>query len=89
VVALDIPSGLEATTGEIYKPCIQASTTMTLALPKKGLLKQKARSVVGSLYLADIGVPNVLYKELGIEVEPMFIQDTIIKLHDLQGEMLT
>ncbi|MFQ6123015.1 MAG: NAD(P)H-hydrate epimerase [Candidatus Heimdallarchaeota archaeon] len=87
VIALDMPSGLDATTGEIYKPCIQASATMTLALPKKGLLEQKARNIVGSLYLADIGVPNVLYKELSIDVESVFIHDTIIKVHNFQGEM--
>jgi len=30
IVALDVPSGLNATTGEIYEPCIRASATLTL-----------------------------------------------------------
>jgi NAD(P)H-hydrate epimerase len=38
VLSLDIPSGLDATTGKIYTPCIIAGKTLTLALPKKGLL---------------------------------------------------
>lgn len=38
VVSLDVPSGLDATTGDIYEPCIRATATMTLALPKTGLV---------------------------------------------------
>jgi NAD(P)H-hydrate epimerase len=35
---LDLPSGLDATTGKAYEPCIVAHDTMTLALPKTGLM---------------------------------------------------
>jgi NAD(P)H-hydrate epimerase len=80
VLALDNPSGLDASTGKIHSPCIQASATMTLALPKAGILKKETRNVVGSLYLCDIGIPNVLYKEIGLEVDPIFIHDSIINL---------
>ena len=84
VLALDVPSGLDATTGEIYGHCIKAATTMTLALPKSGLVKNNTKNVVGSLYLCDIGIPIVLYADLGIEVEPIFIHSNIIKLDNLQ-----
>lgn len=83
ILALDIPSGLDATTGEIYDPCIQAFATMTLALPKTGIVKPEVKKVVGSLYLADISVPDVLYKEMGIDITPLFLNDTIIKLNNL------
>ena len=82
ILALDIPSGLDATTGEIYDPCIQAFATMTLALPKTGIVKTEVKKVVGSLYLADISVPDVLYKEMGIDITPLFLNDTIIKLNN-------
>jgi len=82
VLALDVPSGLDATTGEIYDPCVQAFATMTLALPKTGLVKPEVNKVVGSLYLADISVPDVLYKEMGIDITPLFLNDTIIKLNN-------
>lgn len=59
VLALDVPSGLDAETGEIHLPVIKATATLTLALPKIGL-KSSASDVVGELYLADIGVPPVL-----------------------------
>ena len=85
VVALDVPSGLDATLGRIYDPCIKAEATMTLALPKDGLLKPEVKSVIGELYVADISVPDVLYNEMGISVGPIFLHDTIIKMDAIKG----
>jgi NAD(P)H-hydrate epimerase len=80
ILALDAPSGLNTTTGIPGKPCISAAATLTLALPKTGLLKSAARSVVGDLYLADISVPPELYRQIGIHVPPIFSQDHIIRI---------
>jgi NAD(P)H-hydrate epimerase len=81
VIALDIPSGLDVTSGRVYDPCIRATATLTLALPKTGLVKPEARSAVGALYLADIGIPDVLYKAMRIEIRiPIFAHSTLIKL---------
>lgn len=80
VVSLDLPSGLDATTGAIYDPCIKASATMTLALPKSGLMKTDAKHVIGPLYLADIGIPQRVYQELGLNVPSLFSQRSIIKI---------
>jgi len=78
IVALDTPSGLNATTGQPGSPCIRATATLTLALPKTGLLTPQARPFVGELYLADIGVPPELYRLLGIDVDRLFAEDTLI-----------
>lgn len=82
VLALDTPSGLNTTTGIPGNPCIRATTTITLALPKLGLLTPQAQPFVGDLYLADIGVPPELYANpsLGIDVGPIFVHDTILRL---------
>ncbi|MFZ3078863.1 MAG: NAD(P)H-hydrate epimerase [Bellilinea sp.] len=80
ILALDSPSGLDATSGQPGEPCIRASATLTLALPKVGLLKESAKSFVGDLYLADIGVPPELYHRLDLQIGPIFAQDTIVKL---------
>lgn len=80
VLSLDAPSGLDTTSGEVKDPCVYADSTMTLALPKTGLLTSQAKKVVGKLYLADIGVPGELYKMMGINIGPIFIRDTIIEL---------
>lgn len=81
VLALDVPSGLDPATGEVYQPAIKANATMTLALPKKGL-KFQTSNVVGELYLADIGVPPGLYNlpSLQLQVGPIFNQAQIIRL---------
>lgn len=78
VLALDLPSGLDATTGQPATPCIHAAATLTLALPKAGLLK--APELTGRLYLADISIPPVVYRRLGINVPVVFERDTIVEL---------
>ncbi len=72
VLSLDVPSGMDAGSGEIFQPHVTAHATLTLALPKTGFEKDEVRSAVGSLYLADIGVPPELYQRLGIEVGLLF-----------------
>lgn len=80
ILAMDAPSGLNVTTGAPGEPCISAAATMTLALPKTGLLEPAAQPVVGDLYLADIGVPPELYHQMGILMPPVFTQDHIIRI---------
>jgi NAD(P)H-hydrate epimerase len=82
VLALDIPSGLNSTSGIPGIPCLRAATTMTLALPKTGLLVAEAKPYVGNLYIADIGVPLELYTLLGVVVPAIFIHDSIVNIED-------
>ena len=78
VLAVDLPSGLLATEGTPLDPCIQATATLTLALPKTGLLAPSARPVVGEIAVADIGVPPALYGRFGLAVGPLFARaDTL------------
>jgi NAD(P)H-hydrate epimerase len=68
ILALDLPSGLNATTGETPGACIVPKWTMTLALPKTGLLPER----VGELYLADIGIPEATFRRLNLRYEKPF-----------------
>ena len=83
VLSLDVPSGVDATTGTVFDPAVRAAATLTLALPKQGLGAEGVESHVGELWLADIGVPPGLYAEpaLGIDVEPIFACHEIIRLY--------
>jgi NAD(P)H-hydrate epimerase len=83
ILALDVPSGLDSSTGTALDPTIRATATMTLALPKMGLRAPAAKDFVGELYLADISVPPDLYREpkLGIDVGPLFARDEIIRVY--------
>ncbi len=82
VLALDVPSGVDAGTGSVFDPAIDATATMTLALPKEGLRAQSVRAHVGELYLADISVPPELYAEpaLRLQVPALFSQSEIVQL---------
>jgi len=82
IIALDTPSGLDATTEIPAKNCIRADVTLTLALPKVGLKTPEARPFVGNLYLADISVPPELYASpsVGLGVISPFSTEPIIKL---------
>lgn len=82
ILSLDIPSGIDATTGTAHDPTIKATATMTLALPKKGLRAPSAKDFIGELYLADIGVPPELYTHLslGLNVGPLFAHSEIVQL---------
>lgn len=82
ILSLDVPSGLDSTTGEVYEPSIKATATMTLALPKTGFQKTGVGATMGELYLADIGVPPKLYARasLGLDVEPMFSTGEIVRI---------
>ncbi len=80
ILALDIPTGLDPDTGQPNNPCIKATQTLTLAIPKIGLLKDAARPFVGELFVADISVPKDLYWKFGIRPEPTF-SDVILDFH--------
>ena len=82
ILSLDAPSGVDTTTGAVFDPAIQATATMTLALPKEGLRAPGVGEQVGELYLADISVPGDLYAGpgLGILVPHIFAEGDIVRL---------
>ena len=59
-VAVDLPSGLDATTGTVAKPCVQADLTVTLGAVKTGLVADSATAVVGRLAL--VSLPGMSFR---------------------------
>jgi NAD(P)H-hydrate epimerase len=80
VLALDLPSGLDAGSGAAAGGCVVATATVTLALPKKGLLSPAAQGYVGRLFLADIGVPLSLLVRHNIDVAGLFEANDIVEI---------
>lgn len=76
-IAIDIPSGLDADAGRIYKPTFKAGTTITLGYPKKGLLFPTSRTSVGKLYVADVSIPGIIWKKFGLNA-PDFSGNSLI-----------
>ncbi|MFF7532497.1 NAD(P)H-hydrate dehydratase [Streptomyces bobili] len=56
VVAVDLPSGVEADTGEVRGAAVRADLTVTFGTHKPGLLVDPAREYAGSVRLVDIGL---------------------------------
>ena len=65
-LSLDVPSGLDATTGERPGPVVEPDALLTLALPKTGLAADPAP------VLADIGLPAAVYETLEIPYDSPF-----------------
>ena len=78
VLAVDLPSGLDARTGTPYDPCIRADATLTLALPKTGLPAAAAQPLIGELAIADIGIPLEVYAGIGVRMNPLFGEQSIV-----------
>jgi NAD(P)H-hydrate epimerase len=76
ILALDVPSGIDATTGETPGEVTHAAWTLTLALPKTGLLPERT----GALYLADIGIPERTYRRANIDYASPFGASYVIPL---------
>jgi NAD(P)H-hydrate epimerase len=77
IISLDVPSGINSTTGEAADNHIKPNITLTLALPKTGLLP----SVSGDVFLADIGIPQKVYEKLGIIYNQPFDKQYYTKLN--------
>jgi NAD(P)H-hydrate epimerase len=78
VLSLDTPSGLNVTSGLAGSPCVEATATLTLALPKAGLLV--APELVGRLFLADISVPRLVYERMGLRVGDLFAGGAVVEI---------
>jgi len=75
VVSLDVPSGVDATSGERPGTAVDPDEVATLALPKTGLADDAAH-----LKLLDIGIPAVVYETLDISYDSPFGYSDLVSL---------
>jgi len=75
ILSLDVPSGIDATSGETLGIAADPDRILTLALPKTGLREQTC-----SLFLADISVPHAVYERLDIEYVNPFGEEMWVEL---------
>ena len=80
ILAVDLPSGLDPDTGEPLGVTIRAALTVTLALPKRGLIETRSRALVGDLLLADIGIPPQAFSRLAIETRGLFESGDLVRI---------
>ena len=80
VMAIDIPSGVNGTTGEVMGMAVMADVTVTMALPKIGSIFYPGKAFTGSLEVVDIGIPDEVIDAAGIKT---WILDDMAALADL------
>lgn len=68
ILSLDIPSGVDATSGQTPAAFVRPTWTLTLALPKTGL----AHAACGQLFLADLGIPPAVYARIDLSYASPF-----------------
>lgn len=86
ILSLETPSGLDTESGEIYTPCVHAQATLSLGLPRRGLLAPGTETVRGTLFLGDVGIPGALWWDLGLEEIPgLFARQSVIELQVAEG----
>jgi hydroxyethylthiazole kinase-like uncharacterized protein yjeF len=68
IIAIDLPSGMDADSGAIDPACPTADLTVTLAFPKPGLYQFPGAERAGEVKIADIGIPESLADDINIEL---------------------
>lgn len=63
IVAIDIPSGVDAENGRVANVAIKADYTITMADPKYGHLLYPGRELTGEIFVIDIGIPPAIYRK--------------------------
>ncbi len=80
VISLDIPSGIDASSGKRPGSAVHADATLALALPKSGMSLAEGPRFSGVGFLADIGLPVSIFTELGIPAGSWFAHGPLVRL---------
>jgi len=80
VVSIDLPSGVEANTGKVYRTAIHAQTTVTFGLPKWGLFLGEGPDYCGRVVVDPISIPASYFEDESIS--------TFVLTDDVVGKML-
>jgi len=77
VLALDIPSGLNADTGAVAGAVVQAALTIPYIALKRGLVTGRGPAVCGELVLANLDIPEFTYDLVSASVERLALNDLL------------
>ena len=75
VIALDLPSGLNGNTGEVYNFCVKASVTLSFGLPKTGLFRGRGAEFCGRLKHAMLGIAPQILEQVPSEMEAFYPEE--------------
>ncbi|VAW38123.1 NAD(P)H-hydrate epimerase / ADP-dependent (S)-NAD(P)H-hydrate dehydratase [hydrothermal vent metagenome] len=67
IVSVDIPSGLDATTGKVHGAAVMADLTVTMGYPKLGFFLYPGKDYTGEIDVVDIGMPPEVAADVNID----------------------
>ena len=85
IIAIDVPSGLDADTGLGAEGAVRATATVTLVAPKAGLA---SASNAGRVFLADLGMPANLFGTAGVALAALYAVGDLIELVDPERRLV-
>jgi hydroxyethylthiazole kinase-like uncharacterized protein yjeF len=80
ILSLDLPSGLNATTGIACSPCIKATWTLTYHVPKSGLLTDSAQIYVGELFTCETGLSFTAFTTIKTDLKDLYKENPIVRV---------
>lgn len=80
VLAVDMPTGMNAETGAVYEPTIKAQVTCTMAMLKTGLLLAPGRDYAGQVKVIDISLPPQ-----ALQANP--VQQWLVEADDIRSRL--
>lgn len=66
IISLDVPSGINPDTGEVFSSHVTASLTLTVQLIKRGMIQYPAKECVGAIEVLDIGIKTESHTEYAL-----------------------
>lgn len=78
IIAVDIPSGVNANTGEVTNIAVKATKTLTFAMPKIGFFIGEGPQYIGEWKVADISVPQEIVETLKLDL-PLLLDEQTVK----------
>ncbi|MBI3273926.1 MAG: NAD(P)H-hydrate epimerase [Candidatus Colwellbacteria bacterium] len=72
IISLEVPSGLDGSTGMVFPPVLRAEATLALGLPMNAFLFKEGAYYSGKVFVADIGLPKFVYDRFTLGIRPKF-----------------
>jgi NAD(P)H-hydrate repair Nnr-like enzyme with NAD(P)H-hydrate epimerase domain len=83
ILSLELPAGLNSDENESQNIIIEATTTLSFGIPRRGISMVAAQPYTGNLWLANVGIPRRAFKNFGIHTDAYFYADDLIQLERL------
>jgi len=86
VIAIDMPTGVDSDTGEIYGMALKANYTITFALPKVGQYLYPGTEYVGELNVAEISIPQKLAEKFQVKTKLLSLEEILTLIPERKKE---